>query len=267
MKKGEDTPFPAFSTITAELQELEPGIWLTVRDTDGNVVRRIKGPGKKGFNRVNWDLRYPNNISLSFGNPSGFFAPPGNYTVELAKQVDGRTTQLVGPQPFTVKPLRQQGALPSQPDMMQFWEDISELSRSVIAADHTIDNLEKRIDQLGVAARNARGGEIAELENDWLAIRNEYLALDAMVHGDPAREKIAERQTANFLSRLQSVMFTVSNNTYGPTQTQRDQIEYARTEFAEFRSRMKVLVEQTIPAFERKLIAADAPWVPGSVIP
>ena len=38
-------------------------------------------------------------------------------------------------------------------------------------------------------------------------------------------------------------------------------------EFEQFRARVKVLVEQTIPAFERKLVAADAPWVPGSVIP
>ncbi|QZD89211.1 glycosyl hydrolase [Qipengyuania aurantiaca] len=267
IKDGGNTPLPDFGSLTAELQELEPGIWLTVRDSDGNVVRRLQGPGKKGFHRVNWDLRYPNNISLSFGNPTGFMAPPGEYTVSLSQRIDGRTTELVGPQSFTVKPMRTERALPNQPDTADFWEDISRFSRSVIAADHTVDNLGKRVEQLGVAAQNARSGNPAELEADWLAIRNEYLALDAMVHGDAARNKLNERREATFLDRLQMVMWTVSGTSYGPTQTQRDELAYARADFEAFRSRVKVLVEQTIPAFERKLIAADAPWVPGSVIP
>ena len=267
IKESGDTPIPSFETMTSELQELEPGIWLTVRDTAGNVVRRIQGPGKKGFHRVNWDLRYPNNISLSFGNPSGFLAPPGQYTVSLSKMVDGRTTELVGLKPFMVKPLRQQGALPNQPDTQEFWQDISEFSRRVIAADVTLDNLGERVEKLGTAMRNARGGDIQQLENDWLAIRGEYLALDAMVHGNAARRKINERMVPSFLDRLQMVMFAMSNNTYGPTQTQRNEVAYAREEFEQFRARLKVLVEQTIPAFERKLVAADAPWVPGSVIP
>ena len=34
-------------------------IWLTVKDIEGNVVRRIEGKNSKGFNRVAWDLRWP----------------------------------------------------------------------------------------------------------------------------------------------------------------------------------------------------------------
>ena len=37
----------------------EPIIWIVVKDTGGNVVRKIKGKNKKGFNRTSWNLTYP----------------------------------------------------------------------------------------------------------------------------------------------------------------------------------------------------------------
>ena len=39
---------------------------LEVKDKDGNTVRRLNGPVKKGFHRVAWDLRFPspNTIAL-----------------------------------------------------------------------------------------------------------------------------------------------------------------------------------------------------------
>jgi len=92
IKEGKDTPFPGFETITSELRETPPTIWLTVRDADGNVVRRLKGPAKKGFHRVNWDLRFPDaSAAVELQNeedePTGFLASPGEYTVSLSQRV------------------------------------------------------------------------------------------------------------------------------------------------------------------------------------
>ncbi len=267
IKAGADTPIPDFSTITAEMQELKPGVWLTIRDAQGNLVRRVQGPGKKGFNRVNWDLRYANNVSLTFGGVSGILVPPGQYTVSLDKYVDGRTTELVGRKPFNVKRLRGEGALPAQTDTLDFMEEAAILGRSMVAANQTLEGLDKKVENLGLAVQNARSGDQQQLQSEWLAIRNEYLALNTAFNGDPARAKIAERMQPTPFNRLGRVMWGLGSNTYGPTQTQRDQVAYAREEFASIRTRLKVLVEQTIPAFEQRLIAADAPWVPGSVIP
>ena len=165
IEEGADTPFPSFETLTAELQEVEPMIWLTVRDSDGTVVRRLKGPAKKGFHRVNWDLRYPSRSAVEMGDneeeePSGFLAAPGEYTVSLSKRVRGETTELVGPQPFTVKRLRE-GALPSQPDTVDFWAEVSEFDRSVTAIDVTFDELDTKIKLLAMASERITGGDPA----------------------------------------------------------------------------------------------------------
>lgn len=271
IEAGADTPFPSFEDLTAELQETDPTIWLTVRDANGNVVRRLKGPAKRGFHRVNWDLRYPFGSDVALDDakdeePTGFLVTPGNYTVSLSKQVRGVTTELVGPKPFTVKQLRE-GALPAQPDAAEFWAEVSAFDRSVTAVDVTVGELENKIKLLAISAKRAAGGDPVRLENQLQAIRDEANALSELVKGNAARNAIYERTQPTVRSRLNFVLTGVARSTYGPTQTHRRQLEIAQSEFGAIRDRLTVLTETTIPAFEQELIAAGAPWVPGGRIP
>ncbi len=58
-KQGGDTPYPGWDALRDEETEEEPAVVLTVRDSNGEVVRKLEGPAKAGFHRVAWDLRYP----------------------------------------------------------------------------------------------------------------------------------------------------------------------------------------------------------------
>lgn len=274
IEEGDDTPFPGFDVITAELQETGPAIWLTVRDADGNVVRRLKAPAKKGFHRVNWDLRFPDTTTVraeenednTDKEPSGFLVPPGEYTVSLAKRVRGETTQLVAPQSFMVERLRD-SALTPQADADDFWAEIAAFSRSVTASEITLTHLNKKIADLAVAKRRATGDDPDALDNSWQAIRDEAHALDEMLNGNAAKTALWERKIPTFRSRLGKIMWGLGNSTYGPTQTHRDQFEFAQTEYAAFNSRLRVLVDETVPAFEADVIEAGGPWVSGGEIP
>jgi hypothetical protein len=266
-----DTPFPGFDAMTAEILEQDPVVYLTVRDSDGNVVRRLKGPAKKGFHRVNWNLRYPdtgpaNPLQPGQDEPNGYLAAPGQYTVSLSKRVRGQTTELVGPQPFMVERLRD-GALPAQPDTQAFWQDVAAFDRKVTAVAQSLDEVEKKIEFLDIAVARTPGGDPTTLDNRLSAIRGEAQTLDAMLNGNQARSAIYERTQPTVRSRLGFVMFGTSRSTYGPTQNHRDQLSYAKAEFDAVRDRLRTLREQTIPAFEAELEAAGAPWVPGAAIP
>ena len=59
-KNSKSVGFPGWDAVEAEHREMKPKIIFEVRDSDGDVVRRIDGPASKGFHRVAWDLRYPN---------------------------------------------------------------------------------------------------------------------------------------------------------------------------------------------------------------
>lgn len=52
-------PFPGWEQVEAERLQADPVVLLTVRDADGNIVRRLEGPVTKCFHRVAWDLRMP----------------------------------------------------------------------------------------------------------------------------------------------------------------------------------------------------------------
>ena len=67
-------------------------------DEDGEVIRHLSGPARKGFHRVTWDLRYASPDPTSFAPPStnpfayppmGPMVVPGTYQFELARRVDG----------------------------------------------------------------------------------------------------------------------------------------------------------------------------------
>ncbi|MEL6324557.1 MAG: glycosyl hydrolase, partial [Pseudomonadota bacterium] len=273
VEQGEDTPFPGFDAITTELQETAPTILLTVRDSDGNVVRRLSGPAKKGFHRVNWDLRFPDRGAVVIPEegvdeeePTGFLVAPGEYTVSLSKRVRGETTELVGPQSFMVERLRD-GALPAQADATDFWVEVSDFYRSVTATVLTLAELEQKVTLLAAAKDRAAGGDPVSLDNSWQAIRTEVNAIDTLLNGNKARNAVSERTLATVQSRLNMVLLGLGASTYGPTQTHRDQFEFAQADFDDIRTRLTTLVETTIPAYERDLLEAGAPWVPGGQIP
>lgn len=271
IEAGEDTPFPGFQAITAELQEAAPEVVLTVRDSAGNIVRRLPGPATRGFHRVNWDLRFPYQSIVSIdddleGAPSGFLVSPGEYTVSLAKRVRGKTTQLIDPQPFSVERLRD-GALPAQAGVTDFWAEVSEFDRAVTAVRVSLTAVEEKLQILESAAGRATSSDSDILIDQWQRLQDETFRLNELVNGNPARRAIDERTPATFRSRLSSVMRGVYYSTHGPTQTHRDQFAIAKNEFESVRLRVRTLTETSIPAFEAALIEAGAPWIPGARIP
>ena len=130
------------------------------------------------------------------------------------------------------------------------------------AVDVTVGELEAKIQLLAIATQRAAGGDPTVLDNRLQAIRNEANAISELVSGNAARNAIYERVQPTVRSRLNFVLTGVARSTYGPTQTHREQLSIAKSEFGNVKQRLSTLTETTIPAFEAELIAAGAPWVP-----
>ena len=273
IEAGEDTPFQGFDTAEAERREIEPEVWLTVRDADGNVVRRLDGPITKGFHRVAWDLRFPppQAVGTEPGYPDfelkGFLAAPGRYTVSLAKRVRGTTTELAGPAEFDVVRLRE-GALPgAEPaETVAFWERIARLQRGVTAAERAVEHLATKMDDLKTALERSRSGPTA-LDDQWQAIRTELHDIVEALDGNQAMKEVGEDRPANVKTRLDHLLDGTAYSTYGPTASHLQTMGYAEADFAGIRERLNRLQEATIPAFEEALIESGAPWTPGGAIP
>ena len=269
----EDTPFAGFDAAEAERREIAPEIWLTVRDADGNVVRRISGPVTKGFHRVAWDLRFPPMDAVTGpvedpdDEPQGFLAAPGAYTVSLSKRVRGETVELAAPQPFTVERLRE-GALPgaSPEATVAFWERLSSLQRGVTASSQAAEHIEKRLDNLKIALGRTRAAPDA-LDAQWASMRTELHEIVEILSGNQAMAEVGQDPPANVQSRLGKVMIGTGQSTYGPTPTHTTTLDLAEADFEIVRTRLNALQQTAIPAFEAALIEAGGPWTPGGLVP
>jgi photosystem II stability/assembly factor-like uncharacterized protein len=275
VEAGKDTPFPGWPEVEAERREAKPNVVLTVKDEAGNVVRRVEGDTKKGFHRVAWDLRLPATQAIgsrSFDEederaPRGVLAPPGVYTVSLAKQVDGTTTALAGPVRFEVARLRP-GALPGADpkETAAFLARVADVTRAASAAGEALGQALKRVETLGTALERSRSAP-ESLDSDLHAIRQDLLAMEEALSGNRARASVEDDGPMTISRRVRVAQMGTALSTYGPTPTHRRSLEIAEQDLAKLRERLNAVLEQRLPAFENKLDAAGAPWTPGRPVP
>ncbi|MFT5453179.1 MAG: photosystem II stability/assembly factor-like uncharacterized protein, partial [Enterobacterales bacterium] len=57
LKDGQDTPYPSWSALASEANEEAPSVWLQVKDSRGNDIRRVAAKSTEGLHRVAWDFR------------------------------------------------------------------------------------------------------------------------------------------------------------------------------------------------------------------
>lgn len=268
LKSNKALKFPGWDVVDAERTAKDPQIWLTVRNQQGDVVRRIVGTTNKGFNQVSWGLRYPafGVVGASGGffggeEPEGMMVAPGQYTVAMSQEIDGEVTQLTEPQAFNVKPLRS-GALKgaSYDQVAAFWQELSETQHEVAVSNKKLSEALKRTELLSKALKNslAEHGELDKMLND---IVGELHDLDQQMNGNKSKQQIGEKTKVTIGSRLGAASIGTGLSTYGPTPTHRKTLAIAKKEYNVLKPKIEQVVSVKIPALESKLAEVGAPYI------
>ena len=237
------------------------------------MVRRIEGPVKKGFHRVAWDLRFP--ATSAIGTPGGFFdneptgvmAAPGEYNVTLSKEVDGVITDLSEPMPFMVERMRKgalEGAEPTE--TATFWQEIARLQQATTAASLALENTLKKLDKLQTALSRTTSAP-GNLDGELHQLRKAVLALDEKLNGNHSKRQVGEKYNPTIEDRLGVAITGTAFSTYGPTPTHERSLEIAAKQFRELKIELENILNEQLPALERKLKDAGAPWIEGQPIP
>jgi len=275
-KEWKNTPYVGYDALEAERRQPEPEILLTVRDADGEIVRVITGPAKKGFHRIAWDLRTPSTTAIELvKTPSepwerggnGHMAPPGSYTVSLSKRVDGEVTELAGPSPFEVIrvfPGSLEGTRPAE--TAAYMAEVSELRRAVSAANEALKNAFGRVEKLQEALANSTT-DPGTLDSELEALKQKLYDVDFELAGNRSIADFGHPQTPNVARRLLVASISDGQSDYGPTATHRRAFEIAEAEFAEILPELKQLIEVELPALEAEAEAEKVPWSPGRPLP
>ena len=268
--RGEDNPYPTWEEFRAEDREEDPAVVLTVRDVDGQVVRRVTGPTSAGIHRVAWDLRYPGFTPVTANTSSDGNGPmvvPGTYTVELATFHRGEFTQMAGPVQFEVEAAGSYALPPAdRATILAFQQEAGELQRQVMGGSQALAEAMDQVAAMKNAVLRDPAGTPA-LREDIRALELELMDVREVLNGDPTRSRRREPAMPGITGRLGSAVGGANSTTYGPTGTHREQLDVARTQWADVRPELERLVETEVPAMIGRLEALGIRWTPGMGVP
>lgn len=271
-KAGTTAPYPTPEELRAEATEEKPAVVLTVTDADGNVVRRLEGPARKGFTRVAWDLRFPAAVPAreEAGEKDpwdwpevGPFVVPGTYAVSIATRVGGVLTSVPGSQSFEVEPLGH-ATLPAQdrPAVLAFQRRAARLQRAVLGAVEVVKDLHARVKLIKLALRDTPDAPV-ELDAEVRRIEARLHELDRVLRGDRELARRHYPVPPSIVGRVENVVYTHWASTSGVTGTQQQNLTVAGALFEQNLRDLRQLVEVELKQLEAAMEMAGAPYTPG----
>ncbi len=261
-KKTKNTDFPGWDKLEAEKRQQEPKVMLTIMDNKENVVNTIVGPNKKGFNRINWKLDYPDKSGekLNGKSPSNrkTLATPGDYTVTLTKEVDGNVITLAGPKPFKVIPLKQ-GVLKgkSYDEINAFRNEYNEFAKDLSETNLKFSNSNKLVVAMENALKKADSPTDALYKRIQL-LRNDLLNIDKELTGDKTKGEIGENSDPTPNSNSGRFASILRNSTYGPTQNHLEAFNLSKKRLAEVKLKLDNVIAE-LKVLKSDLKSAGAP--------
>lgn len=270
-KDGETVYYPSYEQLQAEADDEKDFLIFTVKDAAGETVTEIRTGGKKGINRIYWDLTYPdvdqvrtNTADATRNLESGIMVLPGTYSVQLSKMVDGEQSVLSETVDFEVKSLNNL-TLPAQDPqaMLAYHKELTKLSKAANSARNAYREITERLEYYQAAARlvesDALTGMITELET-----KVEEIGL--AMNGDRIKRQLEIDQAPSLNSRINTAIYTGMGSTMDPTETSKMVKSIAEAQLKPVIESLKGILEKDIPALDAELTRLNAPWTPGRII-
>lgn len=273
-KEAADNPYPSWDQLRREDREEAPSLTLTVRDSQGQVVQRIKGAAGKGFHRIAWDLRFPAPDPINLNPktdlapwespPQGPMALPGNYTVTLSKRQQGELVDIAGPQSFALKPLYSGGLVTDQrQELLDFQMQTAELYRAIAGANKAADEIQDRLDHLVVAVEATPAASEGQAQAV-RALNARMQDVQVKLNGDTAVSSRAEPVPMSISNRIETIVGGSWGSQSAVTGNYRDSYAIAAQQFPELLAELKS-ISTDLDRLGAELQAEGAPWTPGRI--
>ncbi len=257
--------YPDWEQLREEDWEEKPAIVLTVKDADGQIVRRLPGPTSAGFHRVQWDFRYPAFTAGRRGRGSGPIATPGGYSVSLRQYVDGEWTELAKPQSFQTKSLGLATLeTKDKAAALAFQQKAGRLQSALLETNTFIENQLEALNRIKASLMSGRESEA--LLNETRNLELKLKAMQLVLQGDVTRSQRAEFTSPGLIGRLQRVVYGQYHSAT-PTKTHQESYQIARSGFERLYQELKQLTEQELTDWRQSLEAQGVPGAPGGGLP
>ena len=273
-KAGKPVYYPNMDSLRQEDQQAEPHLLFTIADAQGNVVRKMKAPAKKGMNQLVWDFSYSPFTPVDFsvfdadenpfgGPPRGYRALPGDYLVSIHKFEDGQYTPLVAPQPFKTIPLNHT-TLPAEDKaaLLAFNKKVAELQRVITGTAAYTGEMNNRIRFLKEAILRSPATNTAETSKKIYDIERRMMAIGTAMNGDGSLTRREFEALPGINGMINGIAGSLWNTTSGVNGNLEQAYQHAAQKFAGVHTEVKA-VDGDLKALEQQLEKAGAPYTPG----
>ena len=262
-QKSKDIPFPGWEALDLELNESKAEIVFVIKNSQGETIRQLSTPLKKGFNKVSWDLNTnlaTISISSSKRNYSDIWTmvDPGTYSVSMFKRVEGELTPLATQQSFDVERIRKNTlSNPLASKHKDYYKSIAELTKKVRTYEHLFNKANKRVvsyqNNLSYIneQRTALTKQVYELVNTMNVLKRE-------IGGSKSRAEVGEKDKVSLNSRLYNSKGGWYPNSYGPTELHMESFNIATELFNRLKPKLDDYLEK-VKSVGKQLEDAGAP--------
>ncbi len=270
-----DTPYPGYTELKAEVDEIKPQLVFTIKDSSGEVVRKVLRKPELGLQRFKWDLRYEFKRPIDFDEPA-FYNPfsekrestlvsPGTYTVEM-HLLDGDMKALVQPQSFNVKALNNT-TMPAEDrdEKVVFQRKLNVLRADLNISESKVSEMNNKVKYIKEAIKLAEQ-PMGKLTASLLRIESKLKEINILLNGDSVKRQLDIGQKRGTADRIGSILYEQKYSTAAPTTTHLKSYAIAKSEFSIIEQKVNVLYEEDMKALEQLLKDAGAPYTPGRLI-
>lgn len=272
-KERKDTPYPSWETLRKEDNEEAPSVYVEVKDSKGNVVRRVPASTSKGFHRVAWDMRYPSLAPVKLTKPSGYIPPwghppkgpialPGEYTARLMKRQLGKVEALTQPQKFTVKLLNNSPEIATDREaLLAAQMRAGELYRKVQGASRTHGELKSRIDHVKQAIVDAVNST-EEQAQKVRELNSRLTNVSVLLSGDRTISSRQEPVPWSVAGRTSFIYGSIVDSQLNVSGNHLSSLAIAESEYKRVAQQLQQLNKE-LEALEKEMDDIKAPWTPG----
>jgi photosystem II stability/assembly factor-like uncharacterized protein len=273
IKENQDIPFPGWDELAEEELESKPILWFFIRNSDGKLIRKIKGKNEAGIHRIAWDLKYPTTLSIPMNHqgihakntPVGLYAPPGNYTAQMYKEADGQLSAVGNSIKFSLHPtyeLSIQGAPMELVD--EFWRAYETETGRYSAVTSAYQHSLRQLKVSRVAMMQAKDTNPGWTKT-WNDLKNRLDLIGFNLNGNPVKARMGEKTKPMVGERLFKLSLGISLSSYGPTETHKQSLKIIQNEIDQYLNALQS-IQSELEAFKLELSNAGAPYIEGDAL-
>jgi hypothetical protein len=268
-KNKSDVSYPTFEELRAEKNEENAQMVLIISDSENTEIRRLITTPQKGIQRVNWNLRKtssnPSNKNNASDKNNGFLVTAGNYSLDVVLLKNGKVDTIVRNERFVVKPLFDSIQINSNnDDLNRFKNEVSNVAKRLNKASSILNEANTRINNIIYALKEYPNTNFGHLEQA-RAIKLKLDSCSILMNGDALKTSKEFETYPGFVQRFGLLEYSLYDNTYKVTSTQKRILEIVNEEYDVFHEQLEQLLPE-INSILNELIQQGVPILDDSIL-